>query len=217
MSKFQSRKQGSKKSKRVLIVCEGERLCSEHLYLSLYKQKFKLESLDIEIVPCGKESDFVHVVSKALKFIDGSKDNPYSHVFCVADVDNDKKKNKRVNTEIGNLKKKCGEQEVRAIISNPCFEYWILLHLHYTTAFFKDDKELKKEIDSRLKQEKCNMEYSKNNKKLYRVIVDKYETALKNAKQVCKWHKDNGKNEDYPNPSTQLNELIGFLDTELKN
>ncbi|AFI05561.1 RloB family protein [Helicobacter cetorum] len=203
-------------SKRVLIVCEGEKLRSEHLYLSLYKQKFKLESFDIEIVPCGKKSDFYHITQKVLECINKNRGNPYTHVFCVADVDDDKdEKNKKVNIEIGRLKKKCGKQEVRAIISNPCFEYWILLHLYYTTAEFKDDEALKKEIDIYLSNLKIEMEYAKNNQKFYRMIIDSYEIALKNAKQVQKYHKDGGKNENYPNPSTQFGELIGFLNNKI--
>ncbi len=112
------------KTKRVLVVCEGEERCSEHLYLWLYKQIFKLENFDIKIVPCGKKSDFHHIVQKALECINKSECNPYTHVFCVADVDNEKEKYKKVVEKIDELKQQCTTQEVRAIISNPCFEFW---------------------------------------------------------------------------------------------
>ncbi len=112
------------KTKRVLVVCEGEEKCSEHLYLWLYKQIFKLENFDIKIVPCGKKSDLHHITQKALECINKSERNPYTHVFCVADVDNEKEKYKKVVEKIDGLKQQCATQEVGAIISNLCFEFW---------------------------------------------------------------------------------------------
>ncbi len=116
------------KTKRVLVVCEGEEKCSEHLYLWLYKQIFKLENFDIKIVPCGKKSDFHHITQKALECINKSERKAYTHVFCVADVDDEKEKYKKVVENIDGLKQQCAKQKVRvevgAIVSNPCFEFW---------------------------------------------------------------------------------------------
>ncbi len=203
------------KTKRVLVVCEGEEKCSEHLYLWLYKQIFKLENFDIKIVPCGKKSDFHHITQKALECINKSEHNPYTHVFCVADADNEKEKYKKVGEKIDGLKRQCAKQkvrvEVRAIISNPCFEFWILLHFCYTTAFFKNDKDLKGEIDCQLNKSKKSEKYQKCDQKLYKIIVKRHEMALENAEQVQQVQEQNNESKNYPNPCTQFNDLIRFL------
>ncbi len=90
------------------------------------------------------------------------------------------------------------------------FEFWILLHFCYTTAFFKNDKDLKGEIDCQLNQLKKSEKYQKCDQKLYKTIVKRHEIALKNAEQV---QQQNNESKNYPNPSTQFNELIRFLNS----
>ncbi len=94
----------------------------------LYKQIFKLENFDIKIVPCGKKFDFHHITQKALECINKSERKAYTHVFCIADVNDEEEKYKKVGEKIDGLKQQCDKQKVRvevgAIISNPCFEFW---------------------------------------------------------------------------------------------
>ncbi len=82
------------------------------------------------------------------------------------------------------------------------------MHFCYTTAFFKNDKDLKRGIDCQLNKSKKSEKYQKCDPKLYKNIVKRHEIALKNAEQV---QKQNHESKNYSNPSTQFNELIRFL------
>ncbi len=91
------------------------------------------------------------------------------------------------------------------------------MHFCYTTAFFKNDKDLKGEIDCQLNQLKKSEKYQKCDQKLYKIIIKRHEIALKNAKQVQQVQEQNNESKNYPNPCTQFNDLIKFLNSLKEN
>lgn len=121
------RKPGNKATrKRLLIVCEGSK--TEPHYFRDMRQDLRLKTADVKI--CGKEcgSDPVSVYKYALKESDDD-DVGYDAVFCVFDTDS----HKNLDQALEMIER---ANSFVAIVSSPCFEFWLLLHyVNHVKAF----------------------------------------------------------------------------------
>ncbi len=194
---------------RVLIVCEGEK--TEPHYFKEILDTYKLSSANITI--CGKEcgSDPLSVVHYAIaKF---NRDTDYDRVYCVIDRD----KHTTFNDAMSLLhEKKLGEDVVfKAIISAPCFEFWLLLHFIYTTKPFCAQGNASN-CDLVLKElnKKGRIPgYSKGANNIFALTNEKLAEAMKRAKQLQKHNHST----DSKNPATNIHELIEYLLNLKKN
>lgn len=115
---------------KVLIVCEGEK--TEPYYLMALRDFLKLSQANIKIDPNSNSSP-KSVVKYAKKLIKENIKDPYNCVFCVMDKD----QHGDFDVAINQIKSfKSGDTKLIGIVSNPCFEYWLLLHFTYTTKIF---------------------------------------------------------------------------------
>lgn len=146
--KAKAKQQLERKSKlrspydNVLIVVEGEK--TERDYLKKLIDKYKINTANFEIV--GKGEGPLSIATTAIQKFDEAYGTPnsFDQVFCVFDRDSFGDFNDAVtlcenkNSEIISRMKELGEEPdeereyFKAITSNPCFEYWVLLHLNYT-------------------------------------------------------------------------------------
>ena len=115
---------------KVLIVCEGEK--TEPYYLTALRDYFKLSQANIRIDP-NSDSSPISVVNYAKELIKQSEKDPYDNVFCVIDRDRHTSFDTAI-VQINSFRNK--NTKLHSIVSNPCFEYWILLHFTYTTKLF---------------------------------------------------------------------------------
>ena len=121
--------------------------------------------------------------------------------FCVIDVDNDEGKSGSIN----GLKGDGANRDIIYITSNPCFEYWFLLHFTYTTKQFMSGKELEKELRKHLP------EYRKN-KGIFEKVYPHTRVALENSKKSDRFHeKSSLVDRNLFNPSTNVSEIIRLL------
>ncbi|ACV26041.1 RloB family protein [Kangiella koreensis] len=146
--KAKAKQQLERKSKlrspydNVLIVVEGEK--TEKDYLNALIDKYKINTANFEVV--GKGEGPMSIVSTAVQKYDQAYASPnrFDQVFCVFDRDsfgdfNDavdlcaSKNSDVINNMVDSGEKpEEGREYFKAITSNPCFEYWVLLHLNYT-------------------------------------------------------------------------------------
>jgi len=188
---------------RVLIVCEGAK--TEPNYLKEIRDTYRLNTANIDI--CGDEcgSDPLSVVNYAIsKF---RKDLDYDRVYCVIDRD----KHTTFDTAIDKLRQtRLGKGVIfAAIISVPCFEFWLLLHFIYTTRQFcapgsSSNCEL---VISELDNNERIPGYRKGALNILALTKDKLPNAIKNAKQLQQHNQSTG---TY-NPATNMHELIEYL------
>jgi len=188
---------------RVLIVCEGAK--TEPNYLKEIRDTYRLNTANIDI--CGDEcgSDPLSVVNYAIsKF---RKDLDYDRVYCVIDRD----KHTTFDTAIDKLRQtRLGKGVIfAAIISVPCFEFWLLLHFIYTTRQFcapgsSSNCEL---VISELDNNERIPGYRKGALNIFALTKDKLPNAIKNAKQLQQHNQSTG---TY-NPATNMHELIEYL------
>jgi len=208
---FRKRKERNKESLRrrmarrnpydvVLIVCEGGK--TEPQYFCELRSNLKLNNLNVVVTgECGSDPCSVvdHAIEKAK--IEGD----YDRVFCVFDKDRHPNYSDALD-KIQHIRLK-KSQQIKAITSVPCFEFWILLHFEYTTRPF--DSIGKRSIcDSVIR---CLKRYIPNYEKgradiFHRTKAD-IDTAIQNAKKVVEAAKSGGTD----NPSTLVHELVQYL------
>lgn len=193
------KRQVNKQEKEViLVVCEGKK--TEVNYLRQLKDYLKLNNVQIDIFS-SKNSDPSEVVNFAKE---KNKSHSYDKVYCVFDKD--------THSNFNKARKECKQCNFEAIISNPCFEFWILLHFTYTTANFHTDNKnspCDKLINNYLKTH--IKDYSKDYN-FTSIIKDKLNTAIKNAQKANKEAESN----DYTSSYTLMDKLANkFL--ELSN
>lgn len=187
---------------KVLIVCEGEK--TEPHYLIALRDYLKLSQANIKIDP-DSDSSPISVVSYAKKLIKDNKNDPYDHVFCVIDRDRHTSFDTAI-AQINGYKNK--DTELHAIVSNPCFEYWILLHFTYTTKLFGTSGDspcldlIKNDLRTYLP------DYEKGDKTIMLPIIRAgLDIAVANAKRANETARRNGTD----TPTTKMDELVEYL------
>lgn len=177
--------------KKVLVVTEGA--VTEQEYLEYIRGTLG-HALTLSCKP-GKRDPY-SVVSKALKLREAEtkeKGDPFDEVWVLIDVDSHAHL-----TDALTLAEKKG---IRVGLCNPCFEVWLLMHLHPVSASSTNTK-VSKEWEG----------LSKSGRKAINIkaLSGKFETAEENARKSRASHVRNGLRET-ENPSTNVDLLVRML------
>ncbi|MCJ7481976.1 MAG: RloB family protein [Thermodesulfovibrionales bacterium] len=184
--------------KAILIVTEGEK--TEPDYLEGFRKHLKLQAVDIEITNADG-TDALSVVDYAIKLRDERKREvkrgctiPYDSVWAVFDTER-----ADTNPKLKDALHKAGVYKINVAISNPCFEFWLLLHDEFTTAPFAKCENVIRRI-----KDKFLPDYEKGNIPVESYII-KIPTAVRYAEQCQHHHKTAGTE---GNPSTGVYLLV---------
>lgn len=219
---FQKRKTAKKLSRRVatlsprrrvLIVTEGE--VTEVQFFEKLKGILGLVNVDLEI--CGKECDSspTSVVRFAVARAETEglhSKGGYNDVYCVIDRDDHKDFDKALR-EVCNANKPRSSfkaEKIIAIVSYPCFEYWLLLHFTYTRSPFSasNGKTVAEVTTAELKKYPPFEAYEKTLTKEMLIKLDEtMEDAINNATKSLKDANETGE----MNPSTTVHTLVQAL------
>ena len=190
---------------RILIVCEGEK--TEPKYFNAIRTDLRLSTADVKCVPSDQGTNPLNVVASALNKIDA--DNAWDRVYCVFDRDehshfDDAVRKVRENSR--QLKNDEGSEiSFEYIVSNPCFELWLLLHFESVTAE-KSSREVLDRLKTYVKK------YSKGCDSVYADTKDNLQTAYMNERRIC----GNANGTVINNPYTNAGTLVKLL-FELKS
>ena len=170
-----------KEKERFLIVCEGKE--TEINYFNSLINLFQINRI-------VSATHFKQNPSKIAEFSTIKLNDGYDKIYCVFDKDKHGDFGKALNIIKQN-------EDLQAIISNPCFEYWILLHFEKTTKPFGSGS--KSPCDELVSKNLKNyiQDYSKNYDKFENIIQNHLQTALLNAKEID-IEKKKSKNENLP-------------------
>jgi hypothetical protein len=188
---------------RVLIVCEGSK--TEPNYLHEIRDTYRLNTANIEI--CGDEcgSDPLSVVNYAIEKF--REDQDYDCVYCVIDRD----KHMTFHAALDKLRQtKLGKKVVfTAVVSVPCFEFWLLLHFTYTTRQFcaQGNSSNCDLVIKELNKKDLIPGYRKGATNIFASTKDRLNTAIKNARKLHQHNESAGTN----SPATNMHELIEYL------
>jgi hypothetical protein len=178
---------------RILVLCEGEK--TEVFYIKDFCKVFMPKRVVVEIRKCSQGNTPRKIVEYAIQ----QKEEDFDKVYCVFDKDE--------HPCFYDAIKACDGENIIAIPSVPCFEYWFVLHFEETTRPYaktgqytigeKVKKHIRKYITS----------YREGAKGIFFKTKNNLEIAIKRAKDVEKQNKENGTD----NPSTKVYQLIEDL------
>lgn len=196
-----------------LIVTEGT--VTEPTYFELLRNDLQLGPVAIRIEP-GDHSDPRHVIKTAGRMVSelaklkkkgrlsNAEIESYDHVWAVIDTD------VAVRNGIWNdVTALAGGRRVKLAHSTPCFEFWLLLHLEYTTRadLIKGD-DAKSALKSAL-----GSDYSTNKNiagAAMTELIDRWPEAVVNGERVRQHHEEGG-TPPPGNPSTEVCALVRAL------
>jgi len=193
---LERKRQLRKRFRTALIVCEGAK--TEPKYFNALRAKLSIPYVSVDIYGSQCGSDPVSVVQYAKN---RKEEYDYDEIWCVFDTERFSQKGPRKFSQALNMAAANG---VLLAISNPCFEYWFLLHFvrcgnSLSTGKRACDK-LKKYLPS----------YEKGNS-LFAQLYPLTDTAIANAKDVLRtqWHSE----PDYMkrDPSTEVFKVVELL------
>jgi hypothetical protein len=187
----------------ILIVCEGK--VTEPLYFEGLRTHQRLTTVEVEIEGKGEAPISVvdhAIVSRNIRIKEirnhTTRRPNYDEVWCVFDVEN-----LNDNPSFTQAIDKANQNHLHLAISNPCFEYWYLLHFVYTSRPYRDASELISDLHIQFP------EYEKN-KNIFPTLVDNTKIAIRRAHRVLtSGQADRGGR--YPNPSTDVYLLVQKL------
>jgi hypothetical protein len=185
-----TRKVGTRATRdRILIVCEGTKTEPN------YFEGFRLTNVQI----VGTGSNTHSVVKKALEEKRRAKRNKerFDQIWCVFDRDSFPSQN--FNNAIAIAK----QNDIRVAYSNESFELWYLLHFHYY-----DSAMTRQQYCDKLSQ-LLNINYQKNAKGIYDLLLQKQQDAIRNAKKLLSKYEI--LNPENNNPSTTVHLLVREL------
>lgn len=195
----------------ILIVTEGSQ--TEPKYFEQFRTR--QTNIDIHVVrsnPNQGGTDYVSLVRKAVEYRDKNQLSVAQGdaLWVVADGDvnfNNPNPVETKNILLRKARKMAANAGIEIAVSNPCFEFWYLLHFKHTTGYLKDYGA----VASVLRIYIANYEKTSD---VTAQLIPHLEDALRNAKRTEEYHICNGA--EYPfeigvNPFTDVYKLIGIL------
>lgn len=166
--------------KQIIVACEGEE--TEFNYFMSLKLDFRnalVEPVKVEIYDSKGKADPLHVVERGItereKRRKSNWDDDLDEVWCVFDVEQE-----NINRHIPEAVQIAHGEGLRLAISNPCFEYWYLLHFEKTGRVFANCDEVEREI----KRKRRIPNYDKAMSVYPLLKPPKMDLALKNASEL---------------------------------
>jgi len=187
----------------ILVVCEGAE--TEPNYLRSLRSAISLGSLDVEIV--GQGAEIVRVVDEAIRLREeratAAKESiqlaPFDEVWCVVDTEcrNDNPSWKRGvdrSTATG----------LNLAWSNPCFEFWLLLHFELIGRSFHGYARVRPFLTRHIKQYEKSMD-------CFEQLAPRIPTAIEHSKQIHRSQWQHTPDAIDCNPGTTVHELVERL------
>jgi hypothetical protein len=180
----------------ILVVTEGEK--TEPKYVDALRRRLHLATT--EVVVCHADgTDPGRIVDCAISMREERQGKArrgdgfeYGDVWTVFDSE------QRVGTPaLTNALRRADDHGIRVALSSPCFEYWLVLHFEYTTAYMCTFRE----VEGRLKQHvHC---YDKASPPVD-VLIPRVGQAVTHA-AMCRVEQDKG---NAPIPRTDVDRLV---------
>lgn len=190
---------------RILLVCEGEK--TEPLYFRDMVNAWNI----CNQVKIARNDGFSpdRIVAQADELYAQAKQegDGFDDIYCVFDRDAHEHFNAAIN-RLHTLK--ANGRPLNAVVSVPCFEFWLLLHFGYTEKPYSStgNKSVGNAVVSDLKKKPGFTKYDKGMVGVFKLLAPNLEQALKHAQQLAAHRAGN---DEHPNPSTQVHLLVNRL------
>ncbi|HUT01800.1 MAG TPA: RloB family protein [Phycisphaerae bacterium] len=188
----------------VLIVCEGEK--TEPNYFRRLRQVLRLTSADVVVIPEGAAP--ITVVEKSLDLQaerqrdvrNGLEPCDYDQIWCVFDVEQPGQ-----NPSLAPALAKARANKVNVALSNPCFEYWLLLHFERVGRAFTSCRVAIRALRRHVPRYQKGDEVSEE-------LLEQRSAAAENAAHIDRTQWWSETDRVVCNPSTEVYKLVGVLE-----
>lgn len=192
------------------------KICAENLHKTLDSDVEDIEhAYSVILDKLGKEYELIHVVSDisniiregGLTYAEG-----FDKICLIVDRDKDSFVSTSENDQYGYVVDTCAEKKFGLYITNPCFEFWLLLH--FDEVFELDQDKLLENPKVTAKRRYVERELRRMcpgyGKSTYKVVevVKRIDNAIENEKEFC---------EDVEKLENMLGSNIGVLISSMRN
>lgn len=190
-------------------------ICDEQLHIALSDQVPDVDEACTKIVRClEKEAEWSNIVNDIPKFIENKAitfDRSLDRIVFIIDRDKDSFVSDPGNDQYQYVLDKCRENGYGFCISNPCFEFWLLMHFDEVADLDKDQLKENPKVSARRRYTEQELRrllprYSKA-KYSVQVLMKRIEKAILNEKMFC---------EDEDGLKDHIGSRVGILIEELK-
>lgn len=183
--------------KYVHIIVEGTK--TEYHYFCCLKRKYNKPSVKISVETGKGKTDVGSLCKKAVNIKNDKSssnfwDSDLDQIWVVADYESAENK-ERIEYSI----ELCNKYGIYLIISNPCFEYWYLLHFADTNRPFFDANSVCSELSHYIKEYDKGINYFT----LLYPLTDIAISRINKYKGIDQQHWSN-----FCNPSTNVDKVI---------
>lgn len=156
----------------------------------------------------GNNTDAVKVVADAAASVEkkGIDFKRGDRAYAVLDTDFGKEK------QIREARKQAGKNNIDLLLSNPCFEIWLLLHFRFSTKGYISNDAVIAELENRWPDYHKSIES-------FAYITDRIGIAIEHAEKLTQYHDsiDSHTEIEERNPSTDVHKLFEVIKLVLKD
>lgn len=194
-TKKERKKYTRKRNAIVLVATEGNNK-TEKTYFREYNKSLKGCKI---VFSNGNNTDPVKIVSDAINSAQnkGIEIGRGDSIFAVMDIDFNKE------SQIYKARKLAEKNGVELILSNPCFEVWLLLHFRYSTHGYQNNHEVLNELSNQWPEYRKNIES-------FQKLQNRCGMAVENALRLKQFHKETKGTDvvEKCNPSTDVHKMV---------
>ena len=188
----------------ILIVSEGSK--SEPIYFNALRKRLRMVMVEVDIV--GEGAAPITVVDRAIELREERErtarksltKTEYEVVYCVIDVEAP-----RPHESLARAVNKAKDNGLEVILSNPCFEYWYILHFRKSGAPFHNSQDVKSEL------RRLHPGYDEGDTTIFNVVYPKTSDAIKHSKEVLQEQHNDAEDIRDCNPSTHVHKVVEHL------
>ena len=165
---------------RILILCEGAR--TEPIYFNRLKFDRRLTSVVVR-PPRARQIGPPGLLKRARNEL--RNDPGWDEIYCVLDHDGRDSAVGKLEAELTAMNRKRASTQVEMILSDPCFELWLLLHFEFTDRPYtsvRGGRSACADVIERLQRH--IPEYRKNTTQYLKLVEGRVSDALSNADQL---------------------------------
>ena len=194
---YDRRSRGLQPGRQIIVACEGR---TEVIYFTELRRSLRLSKEMVKIEQ--DHPDPLSVLNHALRLraqAQETSDLPDSlEAWCVFDTEV-----AGANNAFVEAVNRAADENVALAVSNPAFEFWLLLHFSETSSPFPDGPSCKRALRQHVPEYHETMN-------LFGVIENRIDKAVEYARRLRQNHAI-PHNQPYPNPSTTVDRLVDAI------
>ena len=164
---------------RILILCEGKQ--TEPNYFTGFKQVKRLTNIVVRR-PRRKQVGPAGLLARLREELEDDLD--WDEIYCILDHDGRDAEIRKFKTKLTAINQETNSPQIEMILSNPCFELWLLLHFEFTDRPFTSGG-INSACENVIKKLRRHLpEYRKNDTQVFGKCCNHIDVAIENVDRL---------------------------------